>query len=194
MRTGFTQNKRTLQRCFAAVMVCLCVALSTGCVNSRPVIDADTTPQPTRAQMRRTPEPTLLPIASPEPTNEAGEAYDAKGVLITGAEHYARYLTFKNIMVYEEGGDTFLDGMVQNSYLSPITCAVDVVYRDESGEEIARSRLQTRDGSYLLVLGPGETPVLARILTDMTLTDRDFTLEFETEVGIRPLNRNTGED
>lgn len=181
------QNKYAVLRRLLAAVVCLCIALCTGCVNSRPVIDADTTPQPTRGAIRKTPEPTELPVSSPEPTNEAGEAYDAKGALITGAEHYARYLTFKNIMVYEEGGDTFLDGIAQNSYISPISCAVDVVYRDENGEEIARSRLQTRDGSYLLVLAPGESPVLARILTDMTLTDREFTLEFETEVGIRPI-------
>lgn len=173
-----------------AVLFCVCLVISSGCVNSRPSVDSGSTPQPTRPVIRKTPEPTELPLASPEPTNEVGQAYDAKGALITGAEHYTRYLTFKNIIVYEEGGDTFLDGIVQNSYISPISCAVDVVYRDGDGNEIARSRLQTRDGSYLLVLNPGETTVLARILTDMTLTDREFTLEYENEIGIRPIRKD----
>ena len=48
-----------------------------------------------------------------------------------------------------------------------------------------------RDGNYLLTLRPGETVVLARILTDMTLTDRDFTFEFDMEIGVLPLRPET---
>ena len=50
----------------------------------------------------------------------------------------------------------------------------------------AAAQLQTRDGNYLLVLAPGENVVFAHILTDMTLMDKEFTLEFDTSVGVHP--------
>ncbi len=164
----------------------LCLA---GCVNKAPVLHPETTPGPTRRPDTVTPVPMDEGDFTPAPT-EGGE-YDAKGELIGGPEHFIRYLTFLNILVYEEEADTYLDGVVRNDYPTPIICAIDVVYHDDSGREIARSRLQMRDGNYLLTLRPGETVVLARILTDMTLTDRDFTFEFDMEIGVLPLRPET---
>lgn len=194
-RATSPRPKKGRGRIFAALLaVFLMAAAFSACVNTLPVLYPEISPAPTRRAVPITPEPTEVAYATPEPTNSAGEAYDAKGVLITGAEHYTRYITFKNIVVYEEGGDTFLDGIAVNSYLSPISCAVDVVYIDDNGREIARARLQTRDGNYLLVLEPGETAVLGRILTDMTLTDRPLSLEFDKEIGIRPLRADEPQD
>ena len=174
----------------AVAAAALAITILAGCVNTAPVVHPEITPGPTRRPELNTPLPEDTDTVTPAPTDDA--AYDANGVLISGAEHYTRYLTFRNIIVYEEDSDTFLDGMISNSYCYPITCAIDVVYRD-GDKEIARSRLQTRDGNYLLVLEPGETVVLARILTDMTLTDRDFTFEYDLSTGIYPVTSKARE-
>lgn len=165
----------------AAALALLCLA---ACVNTGPVMHPEITPGPTRRPELSTPIPVGYDPATPAPDD--GKAYDANGLLISGAEHFTRYLTFRNISVYEEGDDTFLDGVITNSYCYPITCAIDVVYKDGE-DEIARARLQMRDGNYLLTLAPGDSVVLARILTDMTLTDRDFEFEFDMGTGITPV-------
>lgn len=169
----------------------IALILLSACVNKGPVLIPGVTPEPTS-----TPAPTPEPTedhSTPEPTEdpagpqEQKEEYDALGERITGIDHFKRYIIFKDLVVYEEEGDTFLDGVVGNSYPDILTCAVDVVFADADGREIARARLQTRDGSYLLTLAPGDTVVLARIFTDMTLTAADFTLEFDMETGVKPL-------
>ena len=168
--------------------VLLAAAFCTACVNNSPIVHTGVTPEPTRIPM--TPAPIVTPVPTPEPTPEpisVQEEFDALGERITGSEHFVRYLTFRNLIVYEEGGDTFLDGVVENSYPQTITCAVDIVYTDNFGRELARARLQMRDGSYLLKLAPGETVVLARIMTDMTITSLDFDLVFDMETGVRPM-------
>lgn len=176
-----------------AILIAAVLLLSfTACVNKGPVIRPDLTPEPTSAPAETTPEateeaPEITPEPTPEATSAPEEEFDALGSRISGAEHFIRYVVFKNITVYEEDGDTFLDGTAVNSYPETIVCAVDVVYFDDTGREIARARLQTRDGSYLLLLDPGETVVLARILTDITLTGMDFKLEFNMDTGIKPM-------
>lgn len=171
------------------ILICLLsAALCAGCVDLAPVIDPSVTPDPTEVPVIITPEPTAVP-PTPAPTEtprEITEEYDAFGLVITGADHFIRYLTFTNITVYEENGDTFVDCMIENTYLEPITCSVDIVYTDSFGRELASARLQTRDGSFLLTLKPGITVVFARIQTDMTLTDLDFRFVFDMETGIRP--------
>ncbi len=168
-----------------AAALCLCSA----CVNTKPVIHSDITAPPTQRAGSKTPEPTEepdLPI-TPAPTSAAGEATDAMGNVIAGAEHFSRYLVFRNILVYEEYGDTFMDGIIENTYLFPITCVIDAVFDDAEGSELARARLQTRDGSYLLILPPGETVFFARVLTDTTLTNVEFRFEFDKDTVIQPI-------
>ncbi|MBO4384856.1 MAG: hypothetical protein J5854_05505 [Clostridia bacterium] len=166
----------------------LCAALCAGCVDLKPTLDPSVTPEPTEEPVIVTPEPTEVPPtpAPTDPPRDITEEYDALGLVITGADHFIRYLTFVNITVYEENGDTFVDGMIENAYPEPITCSVDIVYTDSFGRELARARLQTRDGSFLLTLMPGSTVFFARIQTDMTLTDLDFRFVFDMETGIRP--------
>ena len=180
----------------AAVLAAL---LLTGCVNNSPVIHGDVHPELTEAPAvtpapteEHTPEPTEAPTPAPtedvrRPTPVPMSEKDALGNTITGAEHFERYLTFRTMLVYEEDQDTFLDGVCHNDYPEAITCAIDIVYH-EGEEEIARSRLQTRDGQYLLVLQPGDNVIYAHILTDMTLTDREYDLEYDMDVGIRPID------
>ena len=168
-----------------------------GCINVAPKPDPSVTPAPT-AEPTPTPEPEETPMETaetteaPEPgrTLAPGEALDAMGNIISGPDHYKRYLVFENIVVYEEEGDTFVDAIIVNRYSEPINCAVDIVYTEEDGTEIARARLQTRDGSYLLSLAPGDNVVLARILTDMTLTGLPYTIEFDKETEVKPLSES----
>lgn len=168
-----------------------------GCVNNRPIKVSGVTPEPTQVVIVFTPVPEETETAAPEtpaPSEAPEETVDEMGNIISGSDHYIRYLYFKNLVLYEEDEDTYLDGTVENTYVKAITCAVDIVFRDENGREIARARLQTRDGNYLLVLQPGQTTVLARILSDMSLTDLPFTLEFDKETAIRPVKPDDGSE
>lgn len=174
------------------VLAALALAVSCACVDIKPGIDPGVTPEPTAVpshDAETTPAPTEDASATrPAETEQAGEASDLMGNIISGPEHYTRYLRFENILIYEEDDDTFLDAVIVNSYGAPISCAVDVVFDDDEGNEIARARLQTRDGNYLLVLEPGDNIVLARILTDMTLTDREYRFEYDKETEVRPIS------
>ncbi len=179
-----------MKRLFAAGILILLVinaALLSACIDTAPRT-VNVTPGPTAEPLvQETPVPTeAAEEYTPAPTEEFGVVKDALGNVINGAEHYIRYITFTDLVVYEEDGDTFLDGIINNNYPLPIVCAVDIVYCDEQEVELARAQLQTRDGNYLLVLAPGENVVFAHILTDMTLMDKEFTLEFDTSVGVHP--------
>lgn len=184
--------RRGLKKAISAVLAAaLCSVVLAGCVNVRPEYEAGVTPGPTAepaAVVTLPPEATPEPTAAPteDETVIPGETVDAMGSVITGAEHFYRYIRFTDLIVYEEDGDTFLDGMVENSYAEPLVCAVDIVYRDEGGGEIARAQLQTRDGNYMLILAPGENVVFAHILTDMSLVSMEYTLEFDTTAGVHP--------
>lgn len=167
------------------------LALFSACINTTPGIDPNSGPGGGGRTPLNTPDPMEEGgsySATEAPTDEPDKIVDEMGNRISGAEHFQRYLTFRTILVYEEDGDTFLDGMIFNEYVKPITCAVDVVYDDDEGEELARARLQTRDGKYLLVLQPGENVVYARILTDTTLTEREYRMEFDNDIGVTPIN------
>lgn len=177
-------NKRILN--IMLITAALTALLMTGCVKTQPVIlpastlppVSTSTPQPTPSL---TPEPTPVPTstATPEPR------YDAMGDFIEGAEHFAKYIEFRSIVVYEQCGDTFMDAVAVNSYSEPIICAADIVFHDDIGE-VASAKLQTRNGQYVLVLNPGETTVLAQINTDIRLTDLSFNIDFDMEFGVSP--------
>lgn len=107
------------------------------------------------------------------------------GVLVATPEHYEQYITYRNIQVYEQFNDTFMDAVAVNGYPEPIVCAVDIVF-SENGETVASGKLQTQDGKYVLILQPGENTVYAQINTDMTLTLMDFTLKYDEGLGVWP--------
>lgn len=166
------------------VVVCLCMA---GCVNTASVIDTAATmpPEPTV-----TPEPT----PTPAPTLDAAElnmadlssAYDELGVLISTADHFEQYVTFRNIQVYEQYEDTFMDAIAVNEYPDTLVCAVDITFYDEEKNPIADSHVHTRDGQYVLRLQPGDNAIYATIDTDMTLTDKEFVLDFNEGLDVLP--------
>ena len=166
------------------VVVCLCMA---GCVNTASVIDPAATmpPEPTA-----TPEPT----PTPAPTLDAAElnmadlssAYDELGVLISTADHFEQYVTFRNIQVYEQYEDTFMDAIAVNEYPDTLVCAVDITFYDEEKNPIADSHVHTRDGQYVLRLQPGDNAIYATIDTDMTLTDKEFVLDFNEGLDVLP--------
>ncbi|HWQ59385.1 MAG TPA: hypothetical protein VN540_10230 [Clostridia bacterium] len=163
----------------------LAAALS-GCVSARPaLVPGETLPAPTIAP---TPSPTPSPSPSsmPAATATPAPAFDAKGSFISGADHFKQYLSFRNVQVYEQEGDTFVDAIVVNDYPETIVCAALAAFYDKSGELVAEGRLQTRDASYILILPPGETALFAQIDTDMTLTDLEIRIVFDDTLGVKP--------
>jgi len=181
---------RAMNRLFAATLAAICLSLC-GCVDTGAHIVPSVTlaPEPTPTPVP-TPEPTPTPEPSPTPAlpemADLDVAYDALGEYITSADHYQRYITFRNIQVYEQHEDTFMDAIAVNEYPDTLVCAVEIAFFDEEGEPIAYSRAQTRDGQYVLRLQPGDNTIFAQIDTDMRLTDKEFTLGFSPELSVLP--------
>mgnify|MGYP003183748014 CR=1 FL=1 len=118
--------------------------------------------------------------------NHSAGAYDRNGLLIVGEEHFQQYISFKNIQVYEQCGDTFMDAVAVNEYPDTLVCALNIRFFDEDGTEIASGRVQTRDGQYVLRLENGDNTLFAQIDTDMTLTDKEFRLEYSEDLNVLP--------
>jgi len=137
-------------------------------------------------------------VPTPVPTIDASRDYDALGARITGSDHYQQYLYFRNIQVYEQHGDTFMDGIIYNSYPETLICAVSLNFYEEKKANatpppggwlegpVASAALQTRDGKYVLYLAPGENTVFAMIPTDMQLTGLELGLSFDNSLGVYP--------
>ena len=117
---------------------------------------------------------------------DLSSAYDKNGLLIVGEEHFQQYIYFKNIQVYEQCGDTFMDAVAVNEYPDTLVCALNIRFFDEDGTEIASGRVQTRDGQYVLRLEKGDNTLFAQIDTDMTLTDKEFRLEYSEDLNVLP--------
>lgn len=75
------------------------------------------------------PEPTPSPTPEPVQVEEMADlssAYDRNGLLIVGEEHFQQYISFKNIQVYEQCGDTFMDAVAVNEYPDTLVCALNI--------------------------------------------------------------------
>ena len=182
MKTGKNMSKRIV-KLLIAVSVCL---LLTGCVNTGAHIVPSVTIPPESTQ-----PPELTPSPTPEPVQveemaDLSSAYDRNGLLIVGEEHFQQYISFKNIQVYEQCGDTFMDAVAVNEYPDTLVCALNIRFFDEDGTEIASGRVQTRDGQYVLRLENGDNTLFAQIDTDMTLTDKEFRLEYSEDLNVLP--------
>lgn len=185
-----TMNTTAYKRLFS-LLAALCLCLSGCVVDTSAVLRPESTLAP---ESTPTPDPTPTPEATfvPVPTQShapiAGvdTLYDALGEYVSGAAHFQRYLTFENIQVYEQAEDTFLDAVVVNAYPETLICALDVVFTDKEGEELAKARTQTRDGQYVLHLEPGENVIFAQIDTDISLTDQPFELVYNESLGVLP--------
>lgn len=185
-KTIFTACKRLL---LPGLALCLCLS---GCaVNTSAVLRPEVTLAPP-ATPTPAPTPTPEPTPTPAPVRPNGPIagvdtpYDALGEYVSGAAHFQRYLTYESIQVYEQAEDTFFDAIVVNTYSETLICALDVVFTDEEGKQLATARAQTRDGQYVLHLPPGETVLFARVDTDITLTDKEFDLVYNETLGVLP--------
>ncbi len=172
------KNKITVAALLALISA---VLLQSGCLSANPKFNPEYTPAA---------PPSIQPLAtesvpSPSPTGEQTQS-DALDRPIEGEEHYTQYLTFNDIQVYEQAGDTFVDAYISNSYPNAILCAVTIRFFSSDGDEAASGNLRTPDGQYLLRLEPGDTTVYAQINTDTSLLSFDFKLEYDVQVGIRP--------
>jgi hypothetical protein len=180
-------NRRAVSKRIGILLAPALIALAlSACVSAHPVILADRTlPPVTQAPApSSTPEPT--PSPTPEPTATPAPAFDAKGNYISGLDHYKQYLSFRNVQVYEQENDTFVDAIILNEYPETIVCAAGVAFYDENGELVAEGRFQTRDAQYILILPPGETTLFAQVDTDMMLTNLDLSILFDDSLGVKP--------
>lgn len=157
-----------------AMLFALC-----SCSIAKPYVDNSVTPPPVTQEV--TPEPAVESETTEPPVPDETES-----ITVESEDFYRRHITFGNIRVYEQSGDTFADAVVTNEYECAIVCAVKMVYYDESGREIASGDFRTRDGQYLLVLETGETVVYAQLDTDISVLMMDFELIFDQAVGIKP--------
>ena len=163
----------------------------TGCVNTVPHLVDGVTPPPAFTAVPATEHPDQSDdpgIITPAPGSQ--ENVDALGNHIYTSDHYERYLSFHNILVYEDEGETLVDLTVENSYPELLLCAVNITFFNEADEKIASSSLQMPDGSFLLALESGETNLYARVLTDIVLTDKRFELTFDPQTGVMPEKQN----
>lgn len=122
MKTGKNMSKRIV-KLLIAVSVCM---LLTGCVNTGAHIVPSVTIPPESTQP---PEPTPSPTPEPVQVEEMADlssAYDRNGLLIVGEEHFQQYISFKNIQVYEQCGDTFMDAVAVNEYPDTLVCALNI--------------------------------------------------------------------
>ena len=87
---------------------------------------------------------------------------------------------------YEQYEDTFVDAIAVNEYPDTLVCAMDITFFDEDKNPIADSHMHTRDGQYVLRLQPGDNAIYATVDTDMTLTDKEFRLDFSEGLDVLP--------
>lgn len=159
-----------------------------GCNNISPKLDPGTTPPPFETAAPATDAPTAEPTAEPTPdaSVDPGEIKDVLGNIIYSSNHFERYISFSDVLVYEENGDTFVDLTVDNSYPKLLLCAVNIAFYNDDGSIIASSSLQMPDGSFMLALPSGRSSLFARVLTDTLLTDKTFRLIFDQQTGVKP--------
>lgn len=179
--------KRTFRH--TAVLFAVCVLVVSGCSNTVPQIRDGVTPPPVTNDAAVTGAPQT---EQPENTQDAAKTtvspgnIDALGNPIMTGDHFTRYISFSDILVYEENGETLVDCIVTNDYPQLLLCAVNIEFYNDEGEVIASGSLQAPDGSFLLALGNGNTHLYARILTDTVLTDKVFKLIFDPQTGVVP--------
>ena len=173
---------------FAFTAAALSAFFLVGCSNISPKLDSGTTPPPLETAAPTADAATSEPTAEPTPdaTVEPGEVKDVLGNIIYSSNHFERYISFSNVLVYEENGDTFVDLTVDNSYPKMILCAVNIAFYNDDGSIIASSSLQMPDGSFMLSLPSGKSSLFARVLTDTLLTDKTFRLIFDQQTGVKP--------
>ena len=155
-----------------------------GCTDISPKLDPGVTPPPAPETAAPTPEFSEAP--APVFTTSPDEIVDVLGNVIYGSDHFERYISFSDVLVYEQNGETFVDLTVENSYPKLILCAVNIAFYNADGSIIASSSLQMPDGSFMLALPGGKTRLFARVMTDTVLTDKPFRLIFDQQTGVKP--------
>ena len=190
--------QKPLRRAAALLVLSTLLCMLTGCISISPKPVPGVTAPPIS-----TPAPVETPVVTntPDPTQRGDTTRapvvsntDALGNVIYTSDHFERYVTFTDITVYEEPifsddgntEETLIDCKAVNAYPELLLCAVNVTFLDENGFTIATGSLQMPDGSFLIALESGETPLYARILTDTVLTDKRFTLSFDPVTGVHP--------
>lgn len=171
------------------VSAALSALILVGCTDISPTLDSGITPPPapvSEAPVTELPSPDPSAEPTPEFTVSPEEIIDVLGNTVYGSDHFERYISFSDIFVYEDNGETFVDLTVENSYPKLILCAVNIAFYNPDGSIIASSSLQMPDGSFMLALPGGKTKLFARVMTDTLLTDKPFRLIFDQQTGVKP--------
>lgn len=137
-----------------------------GCVKQAPVIAGTPTPTCSPTPLAEVFSPILTTSPAPK---------DALGNRLGDDNHYFRYLSFSNILIYEYETGTFLDGSCTNLYSEPLKGRIDISYHNKEGKLCGIGTIHSADGS--LVFQPGTNNVYAEILTDIDVTGMDYTIE-----------------
>ena len=138
------------------------------CDNAEPVIVGTPTPEPTATPE---PEPFAYSVTGePLPT-------DMMGAEIGDENHYFRYLSFGDVIVYEYGTGTFLDGVVVNAYPLPLDGEIEIAYYNDDGKLVGRGALHSAEGAT--VFPTGSSRIYAEIATDIDVQKMDFVFEFK---------------
>lgn len=154
------------------------------CVGSRGVLVPSSTLAPTIL-------PTLEATFEPTPLITApviDRSTDLLGNAVQGANHFEQFISFSNIQVYEQCNDTFVDMKIENSYPAPLKIALKITFFDENDLEAANAMFQSQNGQYAMILPSGASSVYAQVNTDMTITDLDFRIDFDSSFAVMPEN------
>lgn len=148
---------------FIAAVLC-----TSGCISQAPVIAGTPTPTCSPTPLAEIFAPVI--VTTPEPMDALGNRLDNEG-------HYDRYIALSNILIYEYDMGTFLDGQCVNSYPYPLEGTVSIVYRSEDNRICGIGTLHAADGTT--VFQPGTTSVYAEIMTDINVTEMNYSIEIE---------------
>lgn len=156
-------------RAVSAVLLCTLVfglVGAMGCDNVEPVLYGTPTPAAT---------PTPLPDAFHAEITAAPLPTDQLGKILADDDHYAQYLSFGELRVYEYGTGTFLDGVCINAYPLPLDGRMDIVYYTAEGKLCGSGTIHNALGTTRLE--SGTNAIYAEISTDIDVREMDFVLE-----------------
>ncbi len=158
--------------CAWGIVCGLAVLMLSGCVRLAPALKGEPTPAPT-------PTPGLPAVE--QELDIPPEETDFLGQPIAGSGHYARYISFENIRVFEHNLGMFLDGICSNEYGETLKGKAQIAFFDNKGELIAQADFYTAGETGQLLLEPGENLIYADIGTDTDVQMMDFTITITEE-------------
>lgn len=122
-----------------------------------------------------TPPPEPLPIIV-DPVTGMGFLTDENGIPILNetTHYYDYYISFSQMRVFEENGDTLIDAVITNDYPKKLSGGLQVMFLND-GVKYGYAELHTAAGD--LVLLPGENRVYGDVLTEVDVQMMEYAIE-----------------